>query len=131
MRPPAPSAGPQRQAAFACASEVLTFLLSEFAQQNTDSYLRTPRLSPPPRGSALNPYRMRALSEHSWTLLLLLETARGTPRRGLFSGGPDEDEQSVWSWKTARDQLRRCSWFGYDFQRFQGVFVRNECGELM
>ena len=117
-----------RRAAFAVVCEVLTFLQTEFALEHAERYRGTPRFSPLPLGPALNPHRMRCLSEHSWALLLLLEADRDPPRQRVFSEGPGDDDLAVWGWDvaSAREQLRRDGWFGYDFRLCERAFVRSK-----
>ena len=122
-----------RRAAFTVVCEVRTFLQSEFALEHAERYQRSPRFSPLPRGQALNPHRLRCLSEHSWTLLLLLEAGRERPRERVFSDAPASDELAVWGWDvaSAREQLRRDGWFGYNFRRCEQAFARSRGRWLM
>ena len=133
LRRPAGLERSGRRPAFAVVCEVLTFLQSEFALEQTERYRDSPRFSPLPRGPALNPHRMRCLCEHSWTLLLLLEAGRARPKQRVFSEGPTDDELAVWGWDvaSAREQLRRDGWFGYDYSLCERAFVRSKGRWLM
>jgi hypothetical protein len=108
-----------KQTLFTPVCEVLTYLHSEYAQNAVEEYISTPQFTPLSASATLNPYRMRCLSVHSWMLLLLLESSRTRPRGYLFSENPTRNEYCVWGAEvvTARDQLRRLDWFGYDYKR--------------
>jgi hypothetical protein len=100
---------------FVSACEALTFIESELC---TAAYLQSDVLE---RSSvSLNPLRMRALSDHSWMVLLLLHKARSPPpvsapqsTLDLFSDLGARDHNSVFHFSIASAREMVASSFAY------------------